>query len=980
MLVDNHLMERIGRNDPQLTVLDLSNKEINPNDLEMILKIMESNTHITTLNVSNNDIGNHGAELLASANCTFTTLIASSCKFTSIESLAKTNRLISLNLADNEIVTSDISLLAESLTLTSLSLAGNDLSDRDAIELAKSKSITSMILSHNTISDSGAIALSKSHSLVEVNLSENNITTSGVIALSKSKFIRVLSIAGNSFTLEAVLALSKNTTLTKLDVSSNKIVNESAMALLQHSSLIELDMSYNKINFDGDYVLEKVTPLKKLIVSHNLIKDPGIIMLAKHHALTYLDASGNQANFKGVYALSLNTTLLTLAYSSNSIKDAGGVCLAQNETLQELFLSYNDIEDAGAIALAENKSIKILNLNYNKVGPLGKKALLENTTITKLILSPEQPPEFSNANLDTIFSLASDFICICNSEGTLQYFNPAFSKILGYSQDELLGQSLHRFLHPQDAGSLQQQLDREEKIPIYDYENRYLCKDGSYRIILWSSYLKHDRLYAMGKDVSKQRKAERQNITIRMQQTVEYNQQLTEFIAFLSHEVRNPLNNLYGLMETLKEQIKSQELSVMELTSTLPMPLRHKFKDSFDEITQTFNSMLFCANYQTSILDNNLEIINVKESGLLQKTYIFELNKTIQDLFQMNSGNAKLKHVELKIHLIDENEIWLEGDELALKQIIVNLLENALKFTEVGSVELSVMISDRTADNAKVVFKLKDTSAGFDETELGQLFQRFSHVNISSGADFSRTAFGLYLAKILTINMGGDITVTSQKDKGSEFILTLPFIIPSIEKVNEMKEKFTQLISPIATLSESVAQKRILIVEDNVVNQKFLKRMLSKAGHDCDIANNGVQALEAFQKLRYDVILMDVIMPVMGGIEATIKIRQIERERKLIKTPIFALTANSTEQDQKIGMSSGMDQYFTKPINQEMIVQAINILPNINKESRKESKPVLGTFFRSGASQLSSVPPDEKHGNNILVEGKPFTRSKTHSG
>jgi len=193
--------------------------------------------------------------------------------------------------------------------------------------------------------------------------------------------------------------------------------------------------------------------LDHLNISYNLLGDDGAAILAHSKNFTWLDISGNQIGPLGAEALAKNTHLKTLILSSNVVGDKGAIALAQNTTLVQLFLSYNHIGNNGSLALSQNKTLDTLNVNYNFIAEEGREALCQNKIIKSVSISIEQPPEFTSENLSTTFLLSQDFLCIQNIEGIVQFFNPAFSRVLGYSDDELLAKSVYEFLHPDDRFS-----------------------------------------------------------------------------------------------------------------------------------------------------------------------------------------------------------------------------------------------------------------------------------------------------------------------------------------------------------------------------------------------------------------------------------------------------------------------------------------------------------------------------------------------
>ncbi len=585
-LVDKTLLACIRINDAGLTSVDVNYSQLTLVGLKDLLDALKHNTHVKHLDVSGNPLGDKGVELLAAPDLPFSSLAAGECQITNANALAKNERLVKLLLPSNQINAKGLSLFAQNNTLQVLSLAGNDLTDESVELLAKNTGLFSLLLSHNKVSVKGARALALNKTLKQLDLNYNLIQTEGAIALAQNATLTSLMIAGNSIASLGVSAFADNSGLTELDMSYNHVDDTGAAALARLPTLTHLNLGYNQITFDGALALSQMTRLVSLTICHNLLKDPGMAALAQIKTLQHLDVAGNRVGVEGAHALALNTSLLSLVLSSNLVGDVGAVLLARNDHLIRLFLSYNNISDAGAAALAGNKRLKVLNLNYNKIGEKGRQVLLQNKTYTSLTLSKEQPPKFTEENLSTIFSLSESFLCITDAKGIIQFFNPAFPRILGYTDDELLTQPFFSFFHAENKPLLETKLSKFEKPVPQNFESRYQCRDGAFRTIRWAVHPKHDRLYIMGTDITEQRyiekeflSAQQSSMLSRLQESEAFRVRQTDFIAQLSHEVRNPLSGLFGLTEALKIQLSELERFIQALCS-LPSLLEQKKNQS----------------------------------------------------------------------------------------------------------------------------------------------------------------------------------------------------------------------------------------------------------------------------------------------------------------------------------------------------------------------------------------------------------------
>lgn len=660
MAIHQAILDRLTGNDPTLDELDLGYSNLTLDELKDVIKALEKNTCLNKLDVSGNLIGDIGAEMLGSAHLPFTILVASECKISAVKALAENTRILRLDLASNDIGAAGATFFAENNTLQSLSLSGNQVGDEGATALAHNHTLISLALPHNRITEEGASALAKNTRIQRLNLNCNRIGAAGAMSLAENTALLSLEIMGNNIETLGIIALGRNRHLTALDVSYNEVNDEGAAALATHSKLVSLNVGHNQITPKGAMALGANTQLKSLVICYNLLGDEGAVALANHPALEYLDATGNQIGFRGSYAFSRHPTLTSLTLSSNKVGDTGSVVLARNKKFTELFLSYNGITDAGAIALADNITLRVLNLNYNKISEIGRQELLDSTTLKHLILSKEQPPEFSEENLDTIFLLSESFLCISDINGMLEFFNPAFTRILGYNADELLGKPIFNFIHPLDRELTRQRLLQNAPL-ISTYENRYRCKDGYFCSIHWTSHIKHNRLYAVGTDITELRyiakealRAQRASTLHQLEEAAAYSARQTEFISQLSHEIRNPLSGIYGLIESLQAQVAQIQLLVKELNETAPISLQNQLSDSFSTIEELFTDMISCARHQKEILNDNLDLVKIAEKKLVLKTDPFKLNTALKEVIAMFQAAALQKGIAIDAKMPEE--------------------------------------------------------------------------------------------------------------------------------------------------------------------------------------------------------------------------------------------------------------------------------------------------------------------------------------
>ncbi|ABK45761.1 PAS/PAC sensor hybrid histidine kinase [Magnetococcus marinus MC-1] len=366
------------------------------------------------------------------------------------------------------------------------------------------------------------------------------------------------------------------------------------------------------------------------------------------------------------------------------------------------------------------------------------------------------------------------------------------------------------------------------------------------------------------------------------------NRAKSEFLAIMSHEIRTPLNAILGTHELLSESALSSE------------------QQRLMEISRNAGELLL------NLVNETLDLAKI-EAGKLDLEYtIFDLPRLVEEITQIKRVAAEHKGVRLESEMALEVPRFVMGDPDRLRQILVNLLSNAIKFTNSGTVSLQMSrgVADRT------FFKVSDTGVGIAAHSMEKIFHPFTQADTSTTRKFGGTGLGLTICKHLCEAMGGDIQVESQVGVGSTFSVNLP--LPRAE--SSMDEPS----APEEVIVEQVqAPLRILAVDDAEDNRKLVQAFLAKSGHHLDLCEDGAQALDRFKREHYDLVLMDLLMPVLDGYGATRKIRQWEQQQHRLPTPIIALTALSVRRDLDKALACGCDFYLTKPFRKHQLLDAI---------------------------------------------------------
>jgi len=511
----------------------------------------------------------------------------------------------------------------------------------------------------------------------------------------------------------------------------------------------------------------------------------------------------------------------------------------------------------------------------------------------------------SEARFRTMFEQAPLGIALVNSlTGEFQEVNDRYAAIAGLSRQEMARIDWMRITHPEDV---QEDLDNMARlnagdIPGFQMNKRYLRPDGG---MVWISMTiapvtaepgENPHHLALIEDITERKRileeleelnrTLEQKVAERTAQVEAANAAKSQFLANMSHEIRTPLNAILGLAQILERE-----------------PLTEDQRDMIGKISTSGNGLLH-------IINDILDFSKIEAGQFQLDVQPFDLGGVVNDVGQLLTHSAGMKSLTLQCGIANDLKgRWL-GDGLRIKQILLNLLGNAIKFTEAGQVSLRVFSVTSSAGEERLRFEVNDTGIGVDGETLSRLFQPFTQADIGTTRRYGGTGLGLSICKRLVEMMGGGIGADSEPGRGSTFWFELPLARASHASTPAESGPGPKVSGP------RLPGLRVLAVDDNRINLFMLERALKLEGATVRMAGDGQQALDILRAGPgdFDVVLMDIQMPVMDGLAAT---RAIRDDPALARIPVVALTAAVMAEEREAALNAGVDDFLTKPIDMD---------------------------------------------------------------
>ena len=551
--------------------------------------------------------------------------------------------------------------------------------------------------------------------------------------------------------------------------------------------------------------------------------------------------------------------------------------------------------------------------------------------------------EQSEQKLRLIFNNISEGIFQATPDGKFLTINPAFARMLGYSHiPDLMNKNMkHVVANLVERDKLVNILN--ERGTATDFRLTFIKKDGGEVVTsmnvfkLFDDNTKKYYFEANVTDVSKQLEIEHERklaeASLRKekersdrlaQEALKLSGLKTKFLANMSHEIRTPMNGIIGYLSLIENDIYENKEELRQYVATA--------KQSAESLLEIINSIL--------------DLSKIESGRVELERLSFNFRKIVEQSISVVQAKVSEKGLNILTRLPSDNELNFIGDPTRIRQIFINLLSNAVKFTPEGEITIVVKTEPSSLNRVKIMSSIVDSGIGIPAHKINELFKPFSQVDGSESGKFGGTGLGLVICKEFVTMMDGDIRCESVEGHGSRFsfeihvyksIDTPEFSMDASQKSTYVKGNSDSDDNSIIKRNFNKRKKfKLLLAEDNVINQKVILKILASAGFNTDSVINGSEALDAHKNNHYDLLLMDVQMPEMDGLEVTSKIRKLDEPKRNV--PIIAITAHALIGDREKCIRAGMNEYISKPIRSTELLALIDKLLNVNSISEDEEE------------------------------------------
>jgi PAS domain S-box-containing protein len=531
--------------------------------------------------------------------------------------------------------------------------------------------------------------------------------------------------------------------------------------------------------------------------------------------------------------------------------------------------------------------------------------------------------------LDRFFKLSLDMLCVAGFDGYYKRVNPAWHRVLGYTEEELLSRPYMELVHPDDREATVAAAKKlTEGFEVVYFENRYFHRDGTVRWLLWSvaPFPEQQVVYGAARDITERKAAEHtlaryaqdlqashrelgqlvKELELAKRKAEEATETKSAFLANMSHEIRTPLNAILGMTAlALKTRLTAEQ------------------QDYLTTVKSSGESLL-------ALINDILDFSKIEARRLDLERAAFDVREVVGDAAKVLGLRAGEKGLELAFDVAADVPDALLGDAGRLRQVLVNVLGNAVKFTVRGEVILSVTVADLSADHATLQFSVRDTGIGIAPDKQEQIFQAFTQADSSTTRRYGGTGLGLAIARRLVDLMGGRLWVESELGRGSTFHFTASFDRVEIEADEH------------AHRPAALEGLRVLVVDDNATNRRILNEMLASWHMKPDTVSDSASAMEKLQEAaaseRFHVVITDCQMPDVDGFTLA---REIKTDPRLRTTPIVMLTSMGRPEDAARCRKIGVEGFLTKPVKHSDLLDTLASV--VGASTRRGRTPTLPT-------------------------------------